>query len=134
MGHTPVGNKRNIGKSLKFMLLKRFMKFVSSLLKTKRPFLKFLLSTVAADVRSVTGSNLRSIQLNTGVQVTPGQTTVSSIKKKVLHEVPVGEEWRVPLIHSLLEIRSGEFKLEFDEDDIADNEIVDDVLLHVCTS
>ena len=122
------------GKSLKLMLLKRFMKFVSSMLKTKKPFLKFLLSTVAADVRSVTGSNLRSIQLNTGVQVTPGQTLVSSIKKKVLQEVPVGEEWKVPLFHSLLEIRSGEFKLEFDEDDIADNEIVDDVLLHVCTS
>ena len=89
---------------------------------------------MAADVRSVTDSNLRSIQLNTGVHVTPGQTLVSSIKKNVLQEVPVGEEWKVPLIHSLLEIRSGEFKLEFDEDDFADNEIVDDVLLHVCTS
>ena len=66
--------------------------------------------------------------------MTPGQTLVSSIKKNVLQEVPVGEEWKVPLIHSLLEIRSGEFKLEFDEDDFADNEIVDDVLLHVCTS
>ena len=78
--------------------------------------------------------NLRNIQLNTGVHVTPGQTLVSSIKKKVFQEVPVGEEWKVPLIRSLLGIRSGELKLEFEEDDIADNEIVDDVLLNVCTS
>ena len=69
------------GKSLKLRLLKRFMKFVNSMLKTKKPFLKFLLSTVAADIRSVTGPNLRS---STGVQVTPGQTIVSSIKKNVL--------------------------------------------------
>ena len=39
----------------------------------------------------------------------------------------MGDEWKVPLIHSLLEIRSGKFKLEFDD------EIVDDVLVHVCT-
>ena len=55
----------------------------------------------------------------------PGKTLVSSIKNKKLHEVPVGEEWKVPLIHSLLEIRSEEFKLEFDDDVPDDNEIVD---------
>jgi hypothetical protein len=33
------------------------------------------------------------------------------------------------LIHSLLEIRSGEFKLEFDDEVPDDNEIVDDVLV-----
>ena len=89
---------------------------------------------MAADVRSVKGSYLRSIELNTELQVTPGKNIVSFIKKKVLQEVPVGKEWNVPLIHSLLEIRSREFNLEFDEDDVADNKIVDDVLLHVCTS
>ena len=65
--------------------------------------------------------------------MTPRQTIVSSIKKKVLQDVSLGEEWKVPLIHSLLEIRLREFKLEFEEDDIAANEIVDEVLLHVCT-
>ena len=80
------------------------------------------------------GSYLRSIELNTELQVTPGQNIVSFIKKKVLQEVPVGKEWNVPLIHSLLEIRVGEFKLEYEEDDIADKEIVDEVLIHVRTS
>ena len=122
------------GRSLKLMLLKRFLKFVNSIMKTNKPSLKFLLATVATDARSVTGSNLRSILLNTGVQVVPGHTLVSSIKNRKLQEVPVGEEWKVPLIHSLLEIRSGEFKLEFDDDVPDDNEIVDDVLAHVCIS
>ena len=80
-------------------------------LTKNKPSLKFLLATVAADAKSFTG-----ILLNTGVQVVPGHTLVSSIKNRKLQEVPVGEEWKVPLIHSLLEIRSGEFKLEFDDD------------------
>ena len=87
--------------------------------------MKFLLATVAADARSVNGSNLRSILLSTGVQLATGKTLVYSIKNKKLHEVPVGEEWKVPLIHSLIEIRSGEFKIEFDDDVPDDNEIVD---------
>ena len=84
------------------------------------------------DVRSVTGSNLRSILLNTGVQVVSGNTLTSAMKDKTLVEVPIGEEWKVPLVHSLLEIRAGEFKLEFDDSD--GNEVAEDVLLHVCTS
>ena len=109
------------------MLLKRFMKFVNSMMKSNKPSLKFLLATVAADARSVNGSNLRSILLSTGVQLVPGRTLVYSINIKKLHEVPVGEEWKVPLIHSLIEIRSG--------DDVPDDiEIVDDVIVYVCTS
>ena len=120
------------GKSLQLMLLKRFLKFINSMLKTNKPSLKYLLNTVSKDVRSVTGSNMRTLLLRTGVQAVPGKTLLSSIRVKRLFEVPEGEEWRVPLLHSLLQIRSGSFKLEFDDDD--DTEIVDGVLSHVCTS
>ena len=65
-------------------------------------------------------------------QVVPGNTLSSAIKDKRLVEVPIGGEWKVPLVHSLLEIRAGEFKLEFDDSD--GNEVAEDVLLHVCTS
>ena len=120
-------------KSLKLMLLRRFLKFVNSILKTTKPFLKFLLSTVSKDVRSVSGSNLRSIMLNTGVQVVPGVTQVSAIRSQSLHEVPAGEEWKVPLLHSLLEMRAGEWQLQFDDNDDHNDDIVDDVLVHVCS-
>ena len=116
------------------MLLKRFLKFVNSIMKTNKPSLKFLLATVAADARTITGSNLRSILLNTGVQVVPCQTLGSYIRTKKLQQVPEGEEWKVPLLHSLLEIRSGEFKLVFDYAAPDDNDSVDDLLAHICTS
>ena len=88
------------GKSLQIMLLKRFLKFTSSILKTNKPFIKFLLRTVSTDVRSNTGSNLRTILLKTGVQPVPGITLPSALKRKRLHEVPGGEEWKVPLLLS----------------------------------
>ena len=120
------------GKSLQVMLLKRFLKFTSSILKTTKPFIKFLLRAVSADVRSNTGSNLRTILLKTGVQAVPGITMPWQIKTKRLHEVPGGEEWKVPLLNSLLQIRAGAFKLEFDEEE--DTEVVDGVFHDVCTS
>ena len=80
------------GKSLQVMLLKRFMNFTCSILKTTMPFINFLLRAVSADVRSITGSNLRTILLKTGVQAVPGITMPWQIKMKRLHEVPVGEE------------------------------------------
>ena len=121
------------GKSLQMMLLKRFLKFTSSILKTNKPFIKFLLRAVSTDVRSNTGSNLRTILLKTGVQAVPGITLPSALKTNRLHEVPGGEEWKVPLLNSLLQIRSGNFKLEFDEEEDS-TELVDGILLDVCTS
>ena len=122
------------GKNLKLMLLRRFLKFVNAILKTSKPFLKFLLRTVSKDVRSVTGSNLRSIMVNNGVHAVPGVTQASAIRLRGLQEVPAGEEWKVPLLHSLLDIRAGEFQLSFDEHDDHDDVIADDLLVHVCTS
>ena len=81
------------GKSLQVMLLKRFLKFTSSILKTTKPFIKFLLRAVSADVRSNTGSNLRTILLKTGVQAVPGISGITmpwQIKMKRLDKVPGG--------------------------------------------
>ena len=75
------------------MLLKRFLKFTSSILKTTKPFIKFLLRAVSTDVRSNTGSNLRTILLKTGVQAVPGISGITmpwQIKMKRLDKVPGG--------------------------------------------
>ena len=61
-------------------------------------------------------------------------TKASAIRSQALQEVPAGEEWRVPLLHSLLELRAGEWQLQFDDNDDHNDVIVDDVLVHVCTS
>ena len=69
------------GSNLKVMLFSRFVKFVNAIIKSKKPALRFLLSVSISDVRSLTGSNLRSILLNTGVEVKPGVTKATVVKK-----------------------------------------------------
>ena len=58
-------------------------------------------------MRSITGSNLCSILLNTGIQAIPGTPQLNEIKKTVIRIVPAGEEWKIPLIESSLEVQSG---------------------------
>ena len=122
------------GCNLKIMLFARFVKFLNAILKSTKPAVKFLLSVAAADVRSLTGSNMRSILLNTGVVVTPGVTQAATVKKQTLFPVPEAEEWKVPLLHSLLAVRAGEFEIMFDDEEIQEIEIVDDILGNICTS
>ena len=109
------------GKNLKTMLLSRFVKFTNSIMKTNKPSIKFLLATVKEDVRSTTGANLRCIMKNFGVQVVPGSTPGSVLKATRVHKVPDGDEWKVPLLHSLLKIREGEWVVGFNEEEDEDN-------------
>ena len=34
-----------------------------------------------------------------------------------MYKIPEGEEWRVPLIESLLEVKAGNWAIEFDEEE-----------------
>ena len=122
------------GTNLKIMLMTRFVKFVNSILKSSKPALKFLLSISTSDVRSLTGSNLRSIMLATGVQVTPGVTQAGAIKEHKLFPVPDDQKWKVPLLHSLLAVRAGEIQIIFDDEESHDEEIPDDILVNICSS
>ena len=122
------------GSNLKIMLYTRFIKFVNAIKKSNKPFVKFLLSVAASDVRSLTGSNLRSILVNTGVQVLPGVTQAAAVKNHTLCKVPDGEEWKVPLLHSLLAVKAGDFEIAFDDNDADEDQIGDDILVEICTS
>ena len=104
------------GSNLKVMLFARFVKFVNAIKKSRKPALKFLLSVSAADVTSLTGSNLRSIVRNTGVQVIPGVTHAAAVKKQTLNKIPEEDKWKVPLIHSLLTVKAEEFEIIFDDE------------------
>ena len=76
-----------------------------------------------ADVRSLTGSNLRSILVNTGVQVLPGVTLAAAVKKHTLCKVPDMEKWKIPLLHSLLAVKADKFEILFDDEDQEAEEI-----------
>ena len=108
------------------MLCSRFIKFVNAIAKSNKPAIKFLLATVCDDVRSITGSNLRSIQRHTGIQVRIGVTKSTALKKIRLHNVPADQKWKVPLILSILAIQDEEWEIAFDENDA--------LLKDICTS
>ena len=72
--------------------------------------------------------------MTTGVQVTPGVTQAATIKKHKMFPVPHGQLWKVPLLHSLLAVRAGEFNIMFDDEENQETEIVDDILGNICTS
>ena len=79
---------------------------------------------------------MRSIRLNTGIEVQPGVTSPCLVKKHVLCKVPDENMWKVPLLHSLLAVKAEKFEIIFDDDD-NDAEEVDigmDILENICCS
>ena len=121
------------GDNLKCILYARFVKFINAIHNSSKPAIKYLYSVSASDVRSITGSNLRSILVDTGIQAIPGTLQLKEIKKTVLHRVPSGEEWKIPLLESLLEVQSGASEILFDkeENDTGVN-ISRDILHSIC--
>ena len=64
----------------------------------------------------------------------PGVTHPGSVKKLTMHKVPEGQEWKVPLLHSLIAVRAGEFNIEFDDDVEVTPEIADAIMVDLCTN
>ena len=56
-------------RHLKVLLIKRFLKFVKSITDGQKSSCKLLLRTVAGNVNSITGKNLRNIELEVGSEV-----------------------------------------------------------------
>ena len=105
------------GDNLKCILYAQFVKFINAIHKSSKPAIKYLYFVSASDVRSITGSNLRSILVDTGIQAIPGTLQLKEIKKTVLHRVPSGEERKIPLLESLLDVQSGASEILFDEEE-----------------
>ena len=115
--------------------MKRYVKFLDSLVKSERPALKVLLSLSYKDVRTTTGANLRHIQNQTGLYVIPGITKASIMNEKFVYEIPEGEEWKVGLISSLIQIRNDKWSILFDEEqEELSNDDITFMLDNVCSS
>ena len=122
------------GNHAKVVIFKRFIKFVASLRNNKRQSIKSLLAAVQDDVRSLIGGNLRIIQLTTD---TPISLVTSKLRNFRVYPVPEGEEWRLPLLQSLVEIRSENWEIFFNEesdDDELDDDDIEMMIKEVCTT
>ena len=110
---------------LKTMLIKRFLSFIEQIKKSNKIALKNVLKLIEYDTQSVTGSNLREILLLTEKNDVSELRPIDSqnIKYK---EVPEGEEWRINLLKELIDVRTGDLKVNgFKEAEI--KLIIDDI-------
>ena len=114
------------GRHARQMIFARYLKFVSSCLKNRRSSVQSLCELVSRDIRTVTGRNLRLIQEETSVPVIAGVTRPSQLRDWAVYETPEGQEWRLPLLVSLLEVREGNWEVKFDEEE-DDSLVRDDI-------
>ena len=55
----------------------------------------------------------------------------------IVNPIPCGEEWRVPLLNSLFEIRNEDWIVTFDEENGSEKLegiVIEDMINNVCTS
>ena len=101
------------GKHAKQQIYKRYVKFVNTLVNSSRDCVRFLFKYVCGDVRSQVGGNLAKIRNDTGLLVTPGHTSPDVLRNYRVYSAPDGQEYRLPLLVSLMEIRIDNWSIIF---------------------
>ena len=126
--------KLSNGKHAKQLIYSRFTKFMDSISKCSKPQVISLLKFSMNDCRATTGANLREILLDTGVKAFPGVTNSSDLHSYVVNKLPSSEEWKFPLLVSLIELRDARWELIFDEDESTLKEDhIETMINSVCT-
>ena len=98
------------GKHFLQMIFSRFIKYISALKNNTRPAIRELYSISANDVRTTTGGNVRRILLQSGMDP-------RSVPKQMFANWRVYDAvdtWTVPLVHSLLLLKSDTWEVNFD--------------------
>ena len=108
------------------MIFSRYIKFLDSLVKNRRQSIVSLVKEVSNVANSVTGSNIRHILNETGTLIVPGKTMKFALNNYEVYSVPSKEEWRIPLLSSLIEMKEKRWIVQFDEED--DGTLNDDAI------
>ena len=130
----PVQTHRNLiepiseTRHLKFVLLDRFLSFLSQIQKSKKLVPKQLLNFISNDVGSTTGSNLRNLLLLTDKNSIE-EINSDDVRSMNYHPIEEKDAWKVNLIKELTNIKYNELELsEFSREEL------DEILSYVCTS
>ena len=103
---------------LKTILIKRFMNFIHHIEKSKKIALKKMLNVIKYDTQSVTGKNLREIMLLVD-KCEVSDVTPDDLLKIKYKSIPENEEWRIPLLNELIEVKMDKYQVKgFSEDEI----------------
>ena len=106
------------GKHFLQMIFSRFAKYLVMVKNNKRPVLRCLYNIVKDDVKTTI---IRTLLLSTGVD----SRFMSRHYLKTCRVYPPKDNWTVPLLTSLLELKAGNWELTFDdeEDSLQDDEL-----------
>ena len=95
------------------MIYSRFIKYLKVLSQNRKPFIRTLFNLVSKDAKSLTGSNVRKILLQTDQD--PLSLDRYCIRSWRVY--PPKDGWSVPLLRSLMNLRDDEWVLVFDEEE-----------------
>ena len=115
-------------KHVRFILYKRFLKFIKQIENSSKLAIKSLLKICKNDCRSITGKNLRRLMLMCDKD-NIDHLKESDIDGLEYSPIPETETWRMNLLPELLSTRSSNTEIP----GFTDKEITDLVCL-VCTS
>ena len=111
--HSWVVEELTGGKHFIQMIYSRFVKYLSVIKNNKKPVLKALYSTVNSDVRTTTGANIRKILLHSRMD----PRVVPQSRFSDWRVYAPSDSWSVPLLVSLLQLRSEAWVVNFDEEE-----------------
>ena len=88
-------------------LIRNFLKFINRIKQSPKSILRHLYNIVKADVRTITGSNLRNILLLTSL------SSVDDLQPGIVREINYVkikdmDMWRVPIIKEAMDIKCGD--------------------------
>ena len=113
------------------MILSRFIKYLKTIARNKRPAIQCLFNITKDDVRSLTGSNIRTVMLES--QVDPRSLKTHALRDWRVY--PNEDEWTAPLLRNLLEIRAGNWEVIFDDEtgESAEDEDINFMIAAICS-
>ena len=104
---------------LQSTLHSRAIGFAKSLSNSKNVHVKFLFNVCQNDVQSITGHNLNYLRNKYNA---PTNETLfelrSTISKAIVNELPTEEEWKIPLLEELTNLKRGYLTSEMAEEEI----------------
>ena len=120
------------GRHLRQMIMSRFLKYIKSLAKNKMDSVRCLYKICKDDIRTTTGSNIRTILLET--QKDPRKLNVHALKKWRVYKVQ--DDWTVPLLRNLMQVRGDNWEVVYDaENDVtAEDDDINFIIEAICTA
>ena len=114
------------------MIYSRFAKYITVLKQNKRPVIRTLYGIVSGDARSPTGSNVRKVLSSSGLD--PRLEPKHKFSSWRVYQP--ADSWTVPLLTSLLELRSENWQVNFvteEEMEPLEDDEIDFMVNAVCT-